>query len=215
MHKQDTRSLSEIYTDLPSPMVDPAFFLSRANPHVKRAFLHALSWDRPPGMRDSISLYSYQRRTLARMLQQELQSNDAPDPLYIPLHSVHNDKTFYLQPATMELLREVPRQSQVKGGILCEEMGSGKTCIVLALILATKDQLSMPEEELGESPKTVLTATALCHFPSSQFRQEREIARLNHPHCHGLPTLRQLAMHLIRVSPAETCFELGVCFFLL
>ena len=81
------------------------------------------------------------------MLKQELDPGVTPDLLYIPIHGVEgSDVVFYLQCSTMEVLRECPMRSQVKGGILCEEMGMGKTCIILGLIMATKYQLLSPEE---------------------------------------------------------------------
>jgi len=56
------------------------------------------------------------------MLFKEMSESDVPDPLYIPVFGM--DKTgFYLQPATMEILRECPMVAAHHGGVLCEELG--------------------------------------------------------------------------------------------
>jgi SNF2-related domain len=149
-------------------------------------------------------LYAYQRRTVARMLQQELDPGVAPDPLYIPIHGVQLEgcnRVFYLQPSTMEILSECPLRAQAKGGILCEEMGTGKTCIVLALIMATKHQLSSPEEPLWDEPdRPILTPLALRHFLTRQFENARQVVRIN-DRPSNIPSLVEMLTHFIRASP--------------
>lgn len=56
------------------------------------------------------------------MLQKELLHSHIPDPLYVPMRGI-DDKIFYFQPATMEVLASPPKVWQSCGGILCEEMG--------------------------------------------------------------------------------------------
>lgn len=146
-------------------------------------------------------LYGYQRRTVARMLQQELDPGLAPDPLYIPIHDIHNVMTYYMQPSTMEVLSECPLRSQARGGILCEEMGTGKTCIVLGLIMATRHQLSVPEQEPWNAPeRPVLTPLALQHFPQARFGHSRSAACVETPRP-PLPSLVDTLTHFIRASP--------------
>ena len=87
------------------------------------------------------------------------------DLLYLPLCGIDR-KMFYLQPTTFEIIMERPHMTSVLGGILCKELssymhahsiicnntdedfalGMGKTVMTLALILATLDDLSAPEE---------------------------------------------------------------------
>ena len=69
------------------------------------------------------TLYRYQRRSVAAMLQRELDNRDVPDPLFIPLTTV-DKKMFFLQPGTMEVLQERPMTLPCRGGILCEELGT-------------------------------------------------------------------------------------------
>jgi hypothetical protein len=69
------------------------------------------------------TLYRYQRRSVAAMLQRELDNRDVPDPLFIPLTTV-DKKMFILQPGTMEVLQDHPMTAPFRGGILCEELGA-------------------------------------------------------------------------------------------
>jgi len=67
-------------------------------------------------------LYPYQRESVSAMLFKEMSDSDVPDPLYIPVTGL-NKMVFYLQPATMEILRERPMIAAHHGGVLCEELG--------------------------------------------------------------------------------------------
>ncbi|KAF8517568.1 SNF2 family N-terminal domain-containing protein [Hysterangium stoloniferum] len=195
----DNRTLSEIYSDLPSPVIDHSTFLLGKDRRTRETYMEALHWTSPPGMRP---LYKYQRRTVARMLQQELDPGHAPDPRYVPIHDAQDSsKFFYLQPSTLEILSSIPSYPQARGGILCEEMGSGKTCIMLGLITATRYQLSSPEEsELGIPKRPVLTPLSLFHFRSKIFREARKAAHIQHP-TGELPSLVELTSDFVTVSP--------------
>lgn len=112
---QDNRSLREIYNTLSSPCVyrDDS---SRLHPLAA----DILSGGNIPGLQST--LHQYQQRSVAAMIQRELDPGTVSDPLYIPIVGV-DGKEFYLDPATMEVLRERPTVSQARSGILCEEMG--------------------------------------------------------------------------------------------
>ena len=196
---QDIHLLSEIYGELPSPTINPTTFLSGTDPRMQKALHHALYWESPPGMR---LLYPYQQRTVTWMLKQELDPGVTPDLLYIPIHGVEgSDVVFYLQPSTMEVLRECPMRSQVKGGILCKEMGMGKTCIILGLIMATKYQLLSPEEPMWDkAERPILTPLAFQHFPTPQFQCAREVAHVKDRPT-TFPSLVEILIHFIRASP--------------
>lgn len=74
------------------------------------------------GLSIQTSLYRQQRRSVAAMLQRELDNRDVTDPLFIPLTAV-DQKKYYLQPVSMEVRRERPITAPCRGGILCEERG--------------------------------------------------------------------------------------------
>jgi hypothetical protein len=118
--------MAEIYSDLSSPEVtipsDPQLG------HIARSIL---SDEGPHGLLSE--LYPYQRRSVLAMLQRELPKRrvglyendhfvDIADPLYISIVGV-NEQEYYLQPAKMTILRERPKVTATRGGILCEELG--------------------------------------------------------------------------------------------
>lgn len=142
---QDNRTLSDIFSQLPSPLEAPPD--------------DAL----PPGLKSQ--LYRYQKRTLARMLKQERGDHAVPDPTFLSAASVACGSLFYLQPSTMTIRRAVPLFSPRHSGILCEDMGSGKSCILLALVLATKGQQARPEPQGNTIVSPVVTPVAVRRFP--------------------------------------------------
>ena len=104
--------MAEIYGELPSPQPD----------ELTGQALEILEGVPIFGLRST--LHPYQRRSVATMLHKELFSQSIPDPVYIQVGGVgHPEEVFYLQPTTLELLRDCPRTSTVRGGVLCEELG--------------------------------------------------------------------------------------------
>lgn len=111
--------MAEIYSDLPSPSLtlDPR---PSESPDLLDMTRRITLDHQIPGLRSR--LYPYQRESVSAMLLKETSESDVPDPLYIPVSGM--DKTiFYLQPATMETLRECPMVTAHHGGVLCEELG--------------------------------------------------------------------------------------------
>ncbi|KAJ3513156.1 hypothetical protein NMY22_g15127 [Coprinellus aureogranulatus] len=158
-HTEDPRTLAEIYSDLESPKAVPIQGLGNISHRL-------LNYDDPlDGLGLRSKLYRYQRRSVAAMLHQELNEQDVPDPLYIPVTTV-DGKTFFFQPGTMEVLLERPQVAPCRGGILCEELGTGKTVMIISLILATLRQLPKPEASLIDD-RTVMTSLSFRHFPST------------------------------------------------
>lgn len=158
------------------------------------------------------------------MIQTELDPHNVPDPLYIPLVGINQSK-FYLQPGTMEILREQPIVAPCRGGILCEELGvlqvrripracrneyrvgTGKTVITLSLILATLKQLPSPEPSVVDS-RPVMTALSFRHFPSPDLEFDKARNRFyrgkNKSHLHSyhpVPSLRELLLHRMCTTP--------------
>jgi hypothetical protein len=115
--------MAEIYSDLPSPVLDPLM-------NEKTRLSHCVaSGDAIWGLRTT--LHGYQRRSVAVMLHRESSTNPVADPLYIPVSSM-SGTGFYIQPSTLTALRECPMYSPSRAGILCEELGmfepSVETC---------------------------------------------------------------------------------------
>jgi hypothetical protein len=80
------------------------------------------------------NLFTYQKETIASMIQQELHPGSDTDPLYLPLQSILDQSTFYFNPITLDVSQRPPLTAQCHGGILCEDMGTGKTCMLLGRI---------------------------------------------------------------------------------
>ncbi|KAG5341489.1 hypothetical protein C0989_010062 [Termitomyces sp. Mn162] len=194
---KDRRSLAEIYGDLRSP--NPTVTVNWEN--ITGRLLDFT--DKLSGLGMRSSLYKYQRRSVAAMMQRELDSADILDPLFMPLESIKGE-TFYLQPGTMEILRERPTTQASQSGILCEELGTGKTVMILALILATISQLSSPEASITDD-RPILTPISFRHFPTSEctsarrkfFRNDNHVLPTKEP----LPSLVELLLHRKRTTP--------------
>ncbi|KAJ6501926.1 P-loop containing nucleoside triphosphate hydrolase protein [Mycena sanguinolenta] len=193
-------TLSGVYEDLPSP---DGLVTAASTPITKRLLDFSDSLDNL-GIRTK--LYHYQRRTVAAMIQKEMDLNDDPDPLFLPVTGMNN-KQFFFQPGTMEVLSECPLVAPCRGGILCEELGTGKTLMILALVLSTRRQLSEPEPSILDS-RPVLTPLAFRHFPSGEFADARErfsrntIKRPNpNPTSPRVPTFVELLFHRMATHP--------------
>lgn len=205
--------MAEIYSDLPSPSIIPQI---PKNHLINRIY----SGEKIYGMRNGqFPLYGYQRRSVAAMIQKETHPVDIMDPLFIPITGI-DGKVFYMQPSSMEILKECPVVQQNRGGVLCEEMGicrscvlwstlmsatlgTGKTVMILALVLATLDQLPSPEESVLDT-RPLLTPLAFRYFPSADFVAARKRSSTrktkNYTHETKVPSLVELLMHHINVS---------------
>ncbi|KAI0273498.1 hypothetical protein BC834DRAFT_854101 [Gloeopeniophorella convolvens] len=199
----DNRTLAEIYGDLPSPNVP---VITRKPGDAKMySIIHEINLlgQQIPGLRSR--LHPYQRESVAAMIFKEMSTSDTPDPLYLPVTGLDGN-VFFLQPATMEILREQPMVAAHHGGVLCEELGTGKTIMILALVLATIDQLPKPEESIHDA-RPVMTPLAFRHFPHPEFeaarkrltrrRQRRQPAS----NVDSVPRLLELMLHYVRTSP--------------
>lgn len=105
------------------------------------------------------TLYTYQQNSLSKLLQRENDPESYCDPYYLQRTApipFQGQRTYVMDPTTYEFF---PRTSvnvypDVLGGILCDEMGVGKTMICLALILATLTEVSQPAQEPMASATT-------------------------------------------------------------
>ena len=83
------------------------------------------------------TLYTYQRRSAAMMLQREVQQEQVIDPRLVKVVDQLGNP-YYYDAVTGTGLKAPRYYDRPCGGILAEEMGAGKTLICLALILATR-----------------------------------------------------------------------------
>lgn len=129
---REDMSLLQVFNRIPPP--DPNVSLVD-EAHVQDAMYNLLDssvW----GLKTT--LYPYQRRSAALMLQKEASPEKVLDPRLVSM-ARDDGSPWYIDPVAGTVLSEPRVYDGVRGGILAEEMGSGKTLICLSLILASKD----------------------------------------------------------------------------
>ncbi|KAI0871269.1 SNF2 family N-terminal domain-containing protein [Hypoxylon argillaceum] len=139
-------SLLTLFNQVPSPDPLPETTL---DPDLRWA-MQCLLEGQIPGL--TTMLYPYQGRSAAKMLQRELEPGRVIDPR---LRSVSDQagQAWYYDDVSGLVLREPKFYDGTRGGILAEEMGTGKTLICLALILSTKSEPSRPPDPfIAETP---------------------------------------------------------------
>ncbi|KAI6150586.1 hypothetical protein BKA82DRAFT_4388616 [Pisolithus tinctorius] len=183
--KLDNRTMAEIYSDLNSPVVP-----SKCVPLAREIADGKPVW----GLRSR--LYDYQRCSVAVMIEKELSHLPVPDPLYLAVTSMHGGQ-YYFRPSDGTILRELPMVAPGRGGILCEELGTGKTIMILALILSTIGQLPQPEESMFDF-RPVLTPLAYRHFALPDCVTARTRAGLEPSDVYNIPSLVDILLHYIR-----------------
>ncbi|KAJ6790380.1 hypothetical protein PWT90_04218 [Aphanocladium album] len=124
-------SLLELFNSIPSPSPDAAVvtdpFLQKVVKDVLKGHIAGLKSE----------LLPYQKRSTALMMQKEMYPGQVLDPRLLHLRD-RNGQSWYLDPIAGSILREARYYDGVSGGILAEEMGTGKTIMCLALLLATR-----------------------------------------------------------------------------
>lgn len=141
-------SLFYIFNTLESPK--PSIEKLSASIYPEQAMSDILE-DNIDGLKTK--LYSYQKRSVAMMLQKEAcpaKTFDSRKPQFTDLRG----KPFYFDVLEGILLSQPVLYSEPQGGILAETMGYGKTLICLALILATRGHYpKIPEGRLDTNSK--------------------------------------------------------------
>ncbi|KAF9956181.1 hypothetical protein BGZ72_002962 [Mortierella alpina] len=142
------KRLIDIYTEMPSPRASDDPYVGdnvkRLPRSVERLLQQVVEQDAPQGMRTK--LYQYQKNSLWKLLRRELCPDFILDPSFIPMQDMEGH-AYYLDITNDGLtICRTPSVvwDDVQGGIICEDMGTGKTCLCIALILQTLHQFSLP-----------------------------------------------------------------------
>ncbi|KAI1094274.1 SNF2 family N-terminal domain-containing protein [Rostrohypoxylon terebratum] len=145
----EDNSLLTMFNNVPSPNPHPEI---EQNPDTRDGMECLLQSD-IPGIKTK--LFPYQGRSAALMLQREENPQRIIDPRFQSLLD-QDGKTWYFDSVSGIVLREPRYYDGVRGGILAEEMGTGKTLICLALIVSTKNEpTKVPETCVAETtPRT-------------------------------------------------------------
>ncbi|KAK3985683.1 hypothetical protein QBC44DRAFT_312043 [Cladorrhinum sp. PSN332] len=126
----DKESLLDMFNNIPSPSPTP----ESVNDLDAREVMENIFSSTVPGVKTV--LYTYQRRSAALMFQRESQKQQVLDPRLTKVKD-QEGKPWYYDAIAGACFKEPRYYDRPCGGILAEEMGSGKTLICLALILAT------------------------------------------------------------------------------
>ncbi|KAI8629411.1 hypothetical protein F5Y19DRAFT_81106 [Xylariaceae sp. FL1651] len=143
---ESDRSLLAIFNQVPSPDPRPETVFDPGLQYAMQSLLES----QVSGL--STPLYPYQGRSAALMLQRELEPGRVIDPRF---RSVLDQagQLWYFDDVSGLVLKEPRFYDAARGGILAEEMGTGKTLICLALILSTRSEPSRPPDPfIAESP---------------------------------------------------------------
>ncbi|KAI5926334.1 SNF2 family N-terminal domain-containing protein [Camillea tinctor] len=152
---EDDNSLLTIFNNVPSPDPKPEMV---ADPDTKYK-MQCLLAGQVPGLRTS--LYPYQGRSVALMLQREVEPGRIIDPRFRCVTDQAGTPWYY--DSVSGIVSKEPRHYDgSRGGILAEEMGTGKTLICLALILSTKNEPTKPPEPfVAETPPRTKIASLM------------------------------------------------------
>ncbi|KAF4996228.1 hypothetical protein FDECE_12529 [Fusarium decemcellulare] len=145
---EDDVSLLQLFNQIPSPSPAP----DSVYDSYSKSVMYDLLQSNVPGLKSE--LYLYQRRSVALMLQKEVQPESVLDPRLLHVKDQEGGG-WYLDPVAGAVLKEPRYYDGVSGGILAEQMGSGKTIMSLALVLATKTLPTQPPEHFraGDGPR--------------------------------------------------------------
>lgn len=155
-------SLLELFNNIPSPYPSPDDVVDV----VSRDAMFNLLDGKVFGL--TTELYAYQKKSAALMLQKEAQPGRVLDPR-LQLVRGQDGESWYFDSVSGSLFLEPRHYDGISGGVLAEEMGSGKTIICLALILATRGTPANVPELYGTAPSparkkvgSLLDMTASC-----------------------------------------------------
>ncbi|GAA5943611.1 hypothetical protein JCM1841_004285, partial [Sporobolomyces salmonicolor] len=172
MDEKDERSLLEIFHDIELPAEEPSFVLD-APGDVKERLTCAVKEQPDDILTD---LYPYQRASLAKMLARELAPQRTVPPMYLARQSLFDPAANYFVSLNGGVELSPALVQEPKAGILAEDMGVGKTLIIIALVMSTRSELpcldgisTYLDGSLPSPPPVLLTAQSL-YFP---FEAER------------------------------------------
>ncbi|KAF1808629.1 hypothetical protein P152DRAFT_443501 [Eremomyces bilateralis CBS 781.70] len=183
-------SLFYLFNTLPSPNPDPSLI---SDCYSQIAAVELLQGD-VPGLKST--LYNYQARSVAQMIQRESTPGLQLDPRLETRRSPTGQE-YYYGPRDMSFFKHPQYYDCCRGGILAETMGLGKSIICLAVILATRHHLPQIPS-LYETPRRIR--------PRVGSLAEMAIASANR---HGVPARAHLdRIHQETGNEFESCVKL-------
>ncbi|WVQ80158.1 hypothetical protein IAT38_002263 [Cryptococcus sp. DSM 104549] len=193
--KDDDENMHDLYASVPSPP-DPKLGWA-ASPLDEELYEALANYENPRGVRTN--LYRYQLRSVARMLQMETQPQRLVDPLFTPFKEAGRDRMYYVNLDTWDVQRHPGWYDLPRGGVLCEQMGTGKTLMCLTLILSTLHQPTLPPTtDIDISP--VSTDVAERTYPFVSHSRMRDLTGFpSHQTSFAFPSLVDLCANLLAI----------------
>ncbi|KAF8252341.1 hypothetical protein K440DRAFT_578088 [Wilcoxina mikolae CBS 423.85] len=140
---KERSSLFWMFNTMDSPNPNPNAPWIR-DENIKYLLQRVLNSESIAGMKSKP--YEYQKRSIAMMLQRELAPSKSVDSRLKTMFAPSGE-VYYMDQVTCELFQEPSYYEDVRGGILAEEMGYGKTLICLGVILSTQHQYAQVPEK--------------------------------------------------------------------
>ncbi|KAJ3050706.1 hypothetical protein HK097_008312, partial [Rhizophlyctis rosea] len=138
-YKTVHKRLADIYAEMPSPA---PFVVTdgRADAESRRLLNECLTMSGPRSM--TTTLFNYQKKSVWKMLQRETFPQNVLATDFLECRSADGGRLYWLEMITGKLYNDPQYWADGTGGVICEDMGTGKTCICIALILHTRHQIS-------------------------------------------------------------------------
>lgn len=161
-----TDSLYYLFNNVTSPDPDPETFEKDANYYAMLDILH-----QPSSLGLKTLPFEYQQRSAAAMLAREAEPQIHMDPRF-EKRQTPTGEPFFLDCIEGTIAKEIKFYGDVRGGILGENMGSGKTLISILLVLSTKGHAvglprrgvrysNLQENHLGLGTRSLMETAAI------------------------------------------------------
>ncbi|WOO76723.1 putative ATP-dependent helicase [Vanrija pseudolonga] len=160
----------------------------------QEAFDGLAGYENPPGVQTM--MYKYQIRSVARMLQMETNPATMVSTAYSSFMEQLTGQNYYVNLSTMDIRRYPERFPLSRGGILCEQMGVGKTLMCLALVLASRHQATLPPPGATDISE-VVTDVAVKTYSTASMAALRLELDADDDELAGTPSLSSMCADII------------------
>jgi len=123
------------------------------------------------------------------------------DPLFVPFRESGREGLYYVNTTTFDIQRHPGWYQLPQGGILCEQMGVGKTLMCITLIVSTLATPPVPPLDAIET-SPAMSEHSLAHFPFEPHVYARERSGIRHPPF-GIPPLAELCGEVLNRRDAS------------
>lgn len=129
----------------------------------------------------------------------ESQPGTMVDPSYSRFAEAATGERYFVDLQRMDIRRQPFRYPLSRGGILCEQMGVGKTLMCLALVLVSRHQPTQPPVDFANNISAVTTDIALRSYPTASAAVMRGEVGIS-PTTDGTPSLASMCADIVACS---------------